>query len=115
MRFIQQFERLYLGMEFIGVDEEDRWRVIKKVMMDSMPQTRRVALEVLLKRKGDGVSVVGLGEVTDRMKVSGATARRVLEDLQAHDIVETAEGGKGWGLTEWAVQRMGLGQGQEEE
>lgn len=112
MRFSQEFQRLYLGMEVIGVDEEDRWKIVKKVMMDSMPQVRRVALEAIMKRTmGDGAEGVGMGEVEEAMKVSTSTVRRVLEDLKTHGLIEKVrreEGGegKGWRLTDWARERV---------
>lgn len=108
MRFIQQFERLYLGMEAIGVDEEDRWRVVGKVTMDSMPQVRRVAMEAIMARGSvaGGGKAAGLGEVGDAMRVSAATVKRVVEDLEVHGLVVHAEEGKGWVLTKWAEERL---------
>ena len=52
-RMAQELTQLYLGMQAIGVDEEDRWRVVEKCAVDSMPRIRaavsnRVAGEGLL-------------------------------------------------------------------
>lgn len=115
MRFTQEFQRLYLGMDLIGVDDEDKWRVLHKVAMDSMPLVRRAAIETMIEKCGGlggewgrGATVAELG---DYMRVSQTTVRRTLEDLEAHRVVEHAQGEngelmKGWRLTKWAWERV---------
>jgi len=117
MRFTKIFRRLYIGMEVIGVDDEDRWRVLRKIAMDSMPLVRRAIIEVMLRKVSESDSHdhrkgVGVTELSEVMRVSQTTVRRVLEDLGAHDVVEHAKSedggkGKGWRLTDWAWERIG--------
>ena len=127
MRMTQEFQRLYLGMDVIGVDDEDKWRVMRKVALDSMPLVRRAALQRMIETVegvggewGKGTTIQELG---DAMRVSQTTVRRTLEDLEAHHVVEqarTADGGmaKGWRMQRQAWERVrgeGAVQVEEEE
>ena len=46
-RLVQCLGQLFLALEWIGLDEEDRWGVIGKVAMDSAPVLRSAAVEVV--------------------------------------------------------------------
>lgn len=109
--------QLYLGLERVGLGEEDRWGVIRKVAVDCMPQTRKQVLEGVVTLKygvhGTGpIPVAGVGStriaerscgINDFMRVtrcSEASTRRAVEDLEIHGVFEKHDGKKLWGLTE---------------
>ena len=104
--------QLYLGLEVIGLDERERWRVVGKVAMDSMPAGRLKVVERL--RVSGGVTGRELEGV---LKCSAGTVRYVCEDLEIHGVVERVEKGGGrmgervgsWGLSEWAKSTIGVG------
>jgi len=77
--------QLLVGMEAIGVDEDDRWRLIGKVGLDSMPKLRRMIIDLVL---GSGRDGVGVTEITDTTKASRAVVERAVEDLEVHGVVE---------------------------
>jgi len=106
--------QLYLGLEVIGLEERERWRVVGKVAMDSMPMGRLKVVERL--RVSGGVSGK---EIEGLLQCSSATVRFVCEDLEIHGVIERVEKGGGrmgervgsWRLTEWARKSIGVGWG----
>lgn len=106
-RLVQTLGQLYLGMEIIGLGKKQRWRLIGKVALDSMPNIRRKTIELITKiddsgnvdstRAWKGITPAMLCESTG---VSLSTARRSIEDLKIHGIVEQLGGV--YRLSEWA-------------
>jgi hypothetical protein len=94
--------RVLGGLDAIGVVREEAWRVLTKVALDSIPAPRRAALNALLAC----TCPVGTGDLAAAIGYPTTTARRILEDLAAHSVVERYPGGKGetdnWSLTEMA-------------
>lgn len=80
--------QLLIGMEAIGVGEADRWRVLQKVVLDSMPMMRRVVLdkvrwaEAVGRREG-----VSLEELVKATGASSGVVCRTVEDLEVHGVV----------------------------
>ena len=56
-RLVLTLARLLLGMQAIGVPEDEAWRVIFKCALDSMPQLRRDVFE-LLRREAEALTPV---------------------------------------------------------
>jgi hypothetical protein len=108
--------QLYLGLEMIGLPEGERWRVVGKVALDSMPQLRLRLIEEL--NKGGGARSGGLKET---LQCSAGTVRRVAEDLEIHGVVERVLKGENRGLageaagvgsyrlSRWAREQLSLG------
>lgn len=109
-RMAQQMTQLYLGMEMLGVNEQESWAAIEKVTYDSMPLLRRL----VLKEIEDGIGKPA--EVARRVRVAESAARRAIEDLELLGVVEQHKSkhaaatavGK-WALTAWAVEKMAAG------
>jgi DeoR-like helix-turn-helix domain len=103
-RLVKVLERMLAGMDAIGVDREDAWRVVAKAALDCIPAIRRSALWLL--RERGALTTRDVAEVLD---YPTATARRALEDLTAHGIASRS-GDRGrsnrWALTEWARGRL---------
>jgi len=97
--------QLYLGLELIGLEPAERWRVIGKVSMDSIPQIRRRAMEQVRESTQHGVEST-LEEIQHRLMCSSSTVRRVVEDLSIHGILRKVEGKKMWMLSPWAHNEM---------
>lgn len=103
--------QMYLGMEFIGLEEEHRWRVLGKTAMDSMPGVRLGMIKLM--SKGPAVSAK---VIRDELGCSPNTVRFAAEDLSLHGIVEKVERGERMGeragsyrLTSWAKRQLAVG------
>jgi len=104
-RFAKALGQLYRGLDCIGVDETDRWRIIERVARDCIPPDRKVALEIL-HGAGDPDGWVSQQTVAAALGHGNSTAAgRILEDLacKGRDLVErsTLDSGK-WRLAEKA-------------
>ena len=99
-RMTAQLSQLYLGMEYIGVTEEDCWRAIRRVAMDSMPAARRAVLEAIM--SGTGLTA----EIAEAVKISGTACGRVVEDLGLLGVVEKDERTNRWVVGEWVRERL---------
>jgi hypothetical protein len=97
-RLVKQFSQLLRAMRYIGVDETDAWRIIGKCAFDCMPGVRRFSLLCVL-RGGRGIV-----KIADEVGVSQSTARRALEELKVHGLVNKVEGG--WAVSEWISDRL---------
>jgi hypothetical protein len=97
--------RLLEGLDIIGVPRDGGWRIVTKVALDSMSATRRRVLEHLIATGEPS----GTGEIAQAIGYPTTTARRALEDLTAHGVLDrerrTGPQGDLWTLTEWAVRR----------
>ena len=104
-RLIVVLSRLLAGLDAIGATREDAWRVVTRVALDSIPALRLAVIDVLFAAEGDLASSVVAGAV----RHPTLTARRALEDLTAHGVVERHTHGDGkshtWTLTEWTRAR----------
>jgi len=104
-RLIVVLDRLLAGLDSIGLSRENAWSVITKAALDSIPQARRDTLD-LLNTQGE----MRTAAIADALGYPTTTARRTLDDLKAHRIVERLEQGGGnkgdlFGLTTWARER----------
>lgn len=87
-----QLGQLYVGMEYVGVGERERWKVLGKVALDSMPLVRRRVIKALVAGKQ-----AGYGELAGIVGTSETVVRRAVDDLRLHGAVEVdrpADGGK---------------------
>jgi DNA-binding transcriptional ArsR family regulator len=101
-RIVNVLGQLYRGMELIGVDSTDCWRIVEKIALDCMSANRR---EALLAAKLEPQTASGL---SDRLHVSQVTARRTLEELEVHGVLERPVPGR-WTLSEWSKERFRRG------
>jgi hypothetical protein len=101
-RIVQALRRLHAGILAIGVDAETAWGLIAKVGLDCMPKLRRNVFTYLA-----GQTIArDTTTIANKVAYPTTTARRALEDLTVHGVVERASGGDGkadvWRLTRWA-------------
>lgn len=115
-RLAQVFGQLYLGMEIIGVGEQDRWKLVGKVALDSMPNIRRRTMEltrrVMVMGSGNGNGGNGgvtPGMVSEGTGVSGNTARRAIEDLKIHQMLRQVGTSGVYRMTDWAEEHYEKG------
>jgi hypothetical protein len=108
-RLVKVLAQLLAGLEHIGVEHTEVWRLVGEVAMGCMPALRRTALECLVKREACCTTT----EVAKAVDYPTNTVRRALEDLTAHGVVRRLPGGKGhadrWELTEWTWHRWPSG------
>ena len=93
--------RLYNALRAIGVDATTTWDLVTKCALDSMPAIRRIVLADLLAHPADATTT----EIAGRAGYPTQTARRALEDLMAHGVLDRTPGGQGrtdtWHVTPW--------------
>lgn len=85
-----------IGMDHIGVPAAMRWRLLGKIALDSMPKTRKLIVETV------AVTPCTAEELQLVVKCSLSVVKRIVEDLQVHDVV-TRKDGK-IHLTEWMTE-----------
>ena len=87
--------QLLVGMEVIGVEERERWRLVGKVGLDSMPKIRRAIVDGVLSHGREGVTTTELAAATGASK---SVVDRAVEDLEVHGVVvgEVREDRKRW-------------------
>ncbi len=101
-RFVKVLAQLFGGLLVVGVERTHAWRIVRKVAMDSMPQARRRALELLAKQTTSRTT----RQIATELRYPTNTIRRSLEELTAYNVVEREEGegsaGDKWVLSKWA-------------
>ena len=99
-RFALILASLLEGLYAIGVEREHAWKLVTKVAFDSMPAQRREVIRLLAEVETTTTKMAALG-----LGLPTTTARRVLEDLAAHRLVQREEGEDGrsdeWRLSAW--------------
>jgi hypothetical protein len=90
--------RLYGGMRAIGVPDAEAWRLTVKVGLDCIPAIRWAILTVLL----TATEPMGTADIGALIRHPTITARRALEDLFAHRMVDKVPGA-GRKSDSWAV------------
>jgi hypothetical protein len=105
-RLIVVLGRLLAGLDAIGVDRTQGWQIITKASLDSIPATRRAAMDALI----DATEPVATPKLAEALGYPTQTTRRALEDLTAHGVCRRVTRGSGttadtWELTEWAKER----------
>ena len=82
--------QLYLGLERIGISEDERWRLVSKVAFDSAPQIRIAIVNRLLNDQRTYFGVVGATpkELQDVIQCSSRTTEDVIDDLIIGGVCE---------------------------
>jgi len=104
-RLVIMLSRLLSGLELVGVDHAEAWRVLTKVALSSMPAVRRLVLGHLIEAEGEcttAAMAAALGYPT-------TTVRRALEDLACHGVTARKTNGAGnadlYQVTDWTLAR----------
>lgn len=95
--------RLLDGLDVVGCPPSERWRLVTKVALDSMPALRLATLHHLV-NYGTPTTAKETGEA---LGYPTTTARRALEDLTAHGAVRRSGDGKAdlWRPSDWLTAR----------
>lgn len=93
-RISESLMQMLLGMELIGVEEEERWGVLRKLAEDSIPMLRRMIIEEVRTRSrvrsGTGPQgQVTVSDLVNRTKCGVQAVRRAVDDLQKLDVLDT--------------------------
>src|SRR5204863_9561329 len=81
-RVTQALGQFYLGLERIGLEEAERWKLTSKVAMDSCPALRAD----VVRRCVDGVSE--MEEMRAKFGCSIDTVERTVEELEIYGMVK---------------------------
>jgi energy-coupling factor transporter ATP-binding protein EcfA2 len=82
---------IYTGMEYIGVPPADRWKVLYRITIDSVPLVRGMAIKYLLSTGNTPCTAYALGK---SIVCGNATAGYALSDLSTSGVVERVKGGR---------------------
>jgi hypothetical protein len=83
-RLVGALAQLSAGLSAVGVADEQRWRLLSKTALDSIPSLRRAVLDELAK----GDDWITHSRLVERTGIPRTTAGRVLEDLELLGLVE---------------------------
>jgi Bifunctional DNA primase/polymerase, N-terminal/MarR family len=88
-RFVIMLASLLEGLLLIGIGEPAAWELVTKVAFDSMPAQRRRIIEHLSAHEQTTTK-----EAATALGLPTTTARRTLEDLAAHGLIQREQGDK---------------------
>jgi hypothetical protein len=105
-RLVVVLDRLLAGLDALGCDRDHAFRIVTKAALDSIPALRLACLRSL-----ESEETLNTNEVGTAVRYPTSTARRALEDLTAHGLVErerqeTANQAHHWHLSEFARSRL---------
>lgn len=96
-RLAKILRRLFSGMLCVGVERERAWQNLTKIGFDSMHKTRRQILDLFLQNNAPMTTA----KVAVTLDVPTTTARRALEELTAHKVLQRRK------MTSQALKEMG--------
>lgn len=104
-RIANSLAQLLRGLERVGCTREEQSKVLRQCAMDSLPAIRAFVIRYLLEQSR------GLLEIAELLRVSTNAAKRTLEDLRVHGLVESdrPDGGGIWLLSHAAKQMLKTG------
>lgn len=88
--------QMLVAMDHIGVPTETRWKLLGKIALDSMPQTRSMIVETVR------ANPCPVDELQPILRCSLSVVKRIVEDLEVHDVVRRISGRVH--LTEWMAE-----------
>lgn len=91
--------QLLSALRYIGVSQDDSWRILRKCAFDSIPGSRRSALLALFS------GFHSTRDIAAHARVSNATAGRALEELKLYSLVSHSPD-SGWSISSWAHDRL---------
>jgi hypothetical protein len=93
-------ERLLAGLDTLGMGRKQALAVVKEVALDSVPPLRRRAYDTVCKYAN-----IETGDIAIDLGLPTNSARRILEDLEAHGLVTRFAQGDGkphlWNKSTW--------------
>jgi hypothetical protein len=105
-RLVVVLDRLLAGLDAIGCDRAEAFRVVTKAALDGIPALRLAVLTTL-----EAEDDLGTNTIAEAVRHPAQTTRRALEDLVAHALVECERQGEGkahrWKLSTFAQDRLG--------
>jgi hypothetical protein len=105
-RLAKVLARLLAGLDAIGLERSEAWRVATKAGLDCVPKLR-LQVVALLSETG----ALATPKVAEALDYPTSTTKRTLEDLTAHKIISRTSRGEGsadtWELTERASKWYG--------
>jgi hypothetical protein len=105
-RLVKAFRRLYGGLCAIGVDEDNRWDLLRRVAIDCVPTIRAAVLDELV----GGAGYRRTSEIAANVEMVTKTAHRILDDLALIGVaVRTKKNGADnspdlWDASDWLRQ-----------
>lgn len=96
MRVGNALTQLLLGLCAIGVPPQDRWKILRKVALDSMPDLRRMIIETVSQEP------ISVKDLARKLKCGPNVTRRTVEDLEIHEVLRQSN--EKVRFTDWMVK-----------
>jgi hypothetical protein len=102
-RLSQQLAQVYKAATVMGMDERNIWRLVSRVVIDTIPAYRRMCLQAIAERNNVPATIADIkGKWSRTVEV---TLRRSLEDLVIHGLLERMGDGPPnpckWKMRDW--------------
>lgn len=116
-RMAQSLGQLYLGLEAVGLSEEERWSVVGKVATDSAPVLKVAVVEELAAWELAGKAAAGMeaDNIRERLRCGKGTMERLVGgsgmvgDLEVVGVVNRVKGESVVRLSGWARKLIAAG------
>lgn len=103
-RLVVALDRLLAGLQVVGLEPATAWDVVRATAFDSVPTLRRRIFEYL--RTAEDADKLNTTYIAEELGYPTQTARRALEDLTAHGVIDRKSQGPGradlWTLSDLA-------------
>ena len=101
-RLYGQLRQLHAGLVVVGTPSAVLWQLLAKVALDGVHPGRRAVIEYLVTNPDAHTTAI----VAAHCRLTKTPARRHLEDLMAHRVVDlVGEAPERWRASEWLAER----------
>jgi hypothetical protein len=102
-RLARSLRCLFHGLQAIGADEAECWKLSSQVALDSIPDVRRKALRFLSNQE----KPIDTADIIEALSYPKSTTLRVLEDLTGHRLIRRFSDDKGK-PHKWELSRLSI-------
>jgi hypothetical protein len=105
-RLYDELAQLRSGLQAIGLDDDETWRVTQAAALDGIPVLRRKILDWLAAHPELNTTA---DDIENAIGHLGSATKRALEDLTAHRVLDrdsVANGPPRWSLSNWSRERL---------
>lgn len=101
---------LYRGLTWLGIAKHDKWKILYRLMLDSLPYVRATIIKAMLKTSITRESMTA-PDLANIVQCGGSTASYALQDLRLVGVVESEQDMRtkriSWRLSDDTVSVLG--------
>lgn len=109
VRLVSMLRRVLHGLRIIGVPNREAWAIVQKVALDSIPKLRGEIIQLVAQEIAEPTGTpLTANRIQKALKTSAQSARRALEELRAHCILEDEDATLGTNrVANWTFSEFG--------